>query len=99
MWSLLEGYNSDEELTYLVNNREMYFVPVVNPDGYVYNQTTNPLGGGLWRKNRSVNSGNCMGVDLNRNFSFEWGNPFGSSFDPCDNTYRGTEAFSEPGIR
>jgi carboxypeptidase T len=49
MWWLLENYENNEEATYLVNHRESYFVPVVNPDGYVYNQQTNPDGGGFWR--------------------------------------------------
>ncbi len=96
MWSLLENYDSDPEITYLINNRELHFVPVVNPDGYVYNQTTNPNGGGFWRKNRSVNEFGCFGVDLNRNYEHEWGNPAGSSSDPCSDLYHGTSAFSEP---
>ena len=95
MWWLLENYNTLPDAKYLINNREMYFVPVVNPDGYVYNQTTNPQGGGFWRKNRSVN-GNCRGVDLNRNYGFAWGDPNGSSSDPCSDLYRGSSAFSEP---
>ena len=49
---LLENYGKDPEVTYLVNNRELYFVPVVNPDGYVYNEQISPDGGGLWRKNQ-----------------------------------------------
>jgi hypothetical protein len=56
MFHLLERYGIDPEVTYLVDTRELYFVPVVNPDGYVYNQMTNPAGGGMWRKNR-LNSG------------------------------------------
>lgn len=95
MWWLLENYTSNPEAFYLVNNRELYFVPVVNPDGVVYNETTNPQGGGLWRKNRSAN-GECIGVDLNRNYSFAWGDPAGSSANVCSNTYHGANAFSEP---
>jgi len=75
----------------------MFFVPVVNPDGYVYNETTNPNGGGLWRKNRrDVTGSSCFGVDLNRNYSFGYGLNSGSSSNPCSDTYRGTAAFSEP---
>ncbi|MFK7775572.1 MAG: M14 family zinc carboxypeptidase [Saprospiraceae bacterium] len=96
MWWLLENHDVDAEATYLVDHREIYFVPIVNPDGYVYNQTTNPNGGGLWRKNRRDNGGNCFGVDLNRNYSYQWGLNSGSSSDGCSNTYRGTEPFSEP---
>ena len=96
MYWLLENYGTDPEATYLVNNRVIFFVPVVNPDGYVYNQTTNPNGGGSWRKNRRLNSPGIYGVDLNRNYSYGWGNNNGSSGNPSSNTYRGPSAFSEP---
>jgi len=95
MYWLLENYGINPEATYLVNNREIFFVPVVNPDGYVYNQTTNPNGGGSWRKNRRINSGGCTGVDLNRNYPYGWGYDSGSSNDPCSDTYRGLTAGSE----
>lgn len=96
MWYMLENYGSDPTVTNLVDNRELYFVPVVNPDGYVYNQQTNPNGGGLWRKNRR-NNGTSYGVDLNRNYGYKWGyNNSGSSPTPSSETYRGTAAFSEP---
>ena len=53
MWWLLENYGTDQEATYLVNNRQMWFIPVVNPDGYYYNQQQSypgvPSVG--WRKN------------------------------------------------
>lgn len=96
MWWLLENYNTDADATYLVNNRELHFVPVVNPDGYVYNQTTNPSGGGFWRKNRRDNGDGSFGVDLNRNYSSSFGDPVGSSGNPSSETYRGESAFSEP---
>ena len=94
---LLENYGTDSDATFLVDNRELYFVPVVNPDGYVYNQTTNPNGGGLWRKNRRMNTGGSFGVDLNRNYGYQWGyDNIGSSNIPTSETYRGTAPFSEP---
>jgi carboxypeptidase T len=95
MYWLLENYNTNPEAAYLVNNREIFFVPVVNVDGYVYNQQTNPNGGGSWRKNRR-NNGTCYGVDLNRNYPYGWGYSSGSSGDPCSDTYRGPSAGSEP---
>jgi murein tripeptide amidase MpaA len=70
-------------------------VPCINPDGYVYNETTNPNGGGMWRKNRRLNSNGSFGVDLNRNYSYGWGTT-GTSATPSNDTYRGTSAFSEP---
>jgi hypothetical protein len=97
IWYLLENYGTDPAVTYLVDNREIYCVPCFNPDGYEYNRQTNPNGGGYWRKNRRNNGGGCYGVDLNRNFGYMWGyNNIGSSPDPCDDTYRGPSAFSEP---
>jgi len=97
--ALLERYGTDPLSTYLVNEREVWFIPCVNPDGYVYNQTTNPLGGGLWRKNRRANAGGSFGVDLNRNYSVQWGfDDVGSSPSQSNETYRGTGPASEPEI-
>ena len=96
MYYLLENYNTDSEIKYLVDNLEIYFVPVVNPDGYVYNQTQNPTGGGTWRKNRRDN-GLTTGVDLNRNYGYAFGyDELGSSSLGAHPWYRGTAAFSEP---
>lgn len=97
MWYLLENYATDPEVKYLVDNTEMYFVPCVNPDGYIYNETTNPAGGGFWRKNRRNNGNGTFGVDLNRNYGYQWGfDNTGSSPNPNSETYRGTAPFSEP---
>jgi hypothetical protein len=99
MLALLERYGTDALSTYLVNEREIWFVPCVNPDGYVHNQTTNPSGGGLWRKNRRANAGGSFGVDLNRNYATQWGfDNSGSSGTPTSETYRGTAAASEPEV-
>ncbi len=97
MWHLLENYDTDPDIRTLVNNTEMYFVPVVNVDGYEYNHQTNPNGGGMWRKNRRNNGDGSYGVDPNRNYSYKWGlDNEGSSPDPSSNTYRGPAPFSEP---
>ncbi|MEM9998221.1 MAG: M14 family zinc carboxypeptidase [Bacteroidota bacterium] len=94
---LLENYGTDPEVTYLVDNRRLTFVPILNPDGYVYNEATNPDGGGFWRKNRRPNEDGSFGVDLNRNYGFEWAyDNEGSSPSPFSDTYRGPEPFSEP---
>lgn len=93
---LLEHYNTDPDIRYLLDHVELYFVPCVNPDGYVYNQTTNPNGGGLWRKNRHNNNDGTYGVDINRNYGYKWGlDNIGSSPNTNSETYRGTSAFSE----
>ena len=97
MWYLLENYSSNPEIKAIVDNSALYFVPCVNPDGYVYNQSTNPNGGGMWRKNRKNNGDGTFGVDLNRNYGAHWGyNNIGSSPSSSSDTYRGTSGFSEP---
>jgi hypothetical protein len=88
-------YGTDPEATDLVNSRQIWFVPIVNVDGYLYNEQTNPNGGGMWRKNRRDDLGGCIGVDLNRNYPYQWGLDSGSSGDPCATTYRGPSAASE----
>jgi carboxypeptidase T len=96
MWYLLENYATNPDVKFIVDNTEMFFVPCVNPDGYAYNQLTNPNGGGMWRKNRR-NNGSTYGVDLNRNYGYNWGyDNIGSSPTSSSDTYRGTAAFSEP---
>jgi len=92
---LCANYGTDPEVTFLVDNRQIWFVPIVNPDGYVYNESTYASGGGMWRKNRRDNPGDYEGVDLNRNYPYEWDGP-GSSTNPWDDTYRGPSPASEP---
>lgn len=96
MWYLLENYGTNEEVTFLVDHTELYFVPMINPDGYKYNQTTNPGGGGMHRKNRNPSIGTTnKGVDLNRNYSYHW-NESGTSPIQNNDTYAGLFTFSEP---
>lgn len=104
MQFLCEKYATDDKIKALVDNREIYIVPCVNPDGYERNRRTNPNGGGGQRKNRRPNTGSDStkaGVDLNRNFSIDWSNCSGASSScgsnvPTSETYYGTAAFSEP---
>ncbi|MBF0499388.1 MAG: zinc carboxypeptidase [Candidatus Riflebacteria bacterium] len=88
---MLAGYGKDETLTRLVNTRETWFVPMVNPDGITYSQTKSKY----WRKNRRKVDANNYGVDPNRNYGWHWGN-VGASSDPSQDTYHGTGPFSEP---
>ena len=89
-------YAGDPDIVNLVNGNEIYFVPIVNPDGFLYNELTNPNGGGMWRKNRRNNGDGTYGVDNNRNYPYEWGCSWGSSGYTGDETYRGPSAGSEP---
>jgi carboxypeptidase T len=93
---LLSRYDFDPYVKYLVDEREIYIIFRTNPDGAKYDEDQGLV---WWRKNRRQNSGQqsyCWGVDLNRNYGYEWGHNNGSSGDPCSETYRGTVAFSEP---
>lgn len=90
---LVNNYNTDPCIQALVNRTEFYLVPVMNPDGYSYTWTNVRL----WRKNRRPNANGSFGVDLNRNWGYQWGfSSNGSSNSPSSETYRGTAPFSEP---
>ncbi len=109
MYYLLENYESDPSVQYLVDNNEIHFIPIINPDGYLYNESLYTYNDvldihqfGFWRKNKRDNDGeepfsnNFDGVDLNRNYSMLWAlNDVGSSFAPTSNNYRGPAPFSE----
>lgn len=101
MQYLLENYNTDPRVKDLVDSRELFFLPCVNPDGYAFNES-GPTGG-MWRKNRRDNGpGFGRGVDLNRNYSVDWGRTAPNtsiSFNPNDDSYIGPEEFSEPETR
>ncbi|HNW61128.1 MAG TPA: M14 family zinc carboxypeptidase [bacterium] len=86
-------YGQDSLLTRLVDERQIWLVPMINPDGHVRVEN----GDIWWRKNCRINTDGSIGVDLNRNFGYKWGyNPYGSSPTPYSETYRGPAAFSEP---
>jgi hypothetical protein len=95
---LLVGYGSDPTITSHVDSKEIFFVPMVNPDGHVYVENNHTGGSGTWwRKNRRVNYDMSIGVDLNRNYGFEFAyDDIGSSGTPSSALYRGTGPFSEP---
>ncbi len=93
---LVENYESDYRVRKLVDEREIWFVPVMNPDGLVYVENNDTM----WRKNRRDNGDGYFGVDLNRNYGYKWGyDNVGSSPTTSSDTYRGASAFSEPETR
>lgn len=99
MQYLVENYDTDPRIKELVDSRALYFLPCVNPDGYRYNEISQPGGSGMWRKNRRPNGGGAYGVDLNRNYNVDWGvtgTNISTSYDPRSDAYVGTAAFSEP---
>lgn len=102
---ILSRYGTDPYATALLDHRRIYIVPLVNPDGYAVNESlyvaTSSFG--YWRKNVRDNNNDGVfsmandGVDLNRNYGWQWGyDDIGSSPDPTTETYRGTGPFTEP---
>ena len=90
--SLLSNYGTDPTFTQWVDTRELWIVPCLNPDGYVHVETTDIW----WRKNRRPPDG----VDLNRNYDYQWGHDDnGSSGSQFSETYRGASPASEPEIQ
>ncbi|HEX9824943.1 MAG TPA: M14 family metallopeptidase, partial [Actinomycetota bacterium] len=95
----IDAYNAkDKGVKDLLHHTELWFVLVVNPDGYQYTFEHERL----WRKNLRDNNGDGMitvgdGVDPNRNFPEHWNyDNEGSSPLPSSETYRGPSPASEP---
>ncbi|MET9124935.1 M14 family metallopeptidase [Streptomyces sp. NPDC004528] len=92
------GYGGDSRVTGMVNNREIWIVPDLNPDGGEYDIATGSYRS--WRKNRQPNSGSSyVGTDLNRNWNHRWGCCGGSSGSTSSETYRGASAESAPEVK
>jgi carboxypeptidase T len=90
---LLENYDRDVSVRNLVDLSEIWIVPLLNPDGLEYSIYFYRY----WRKNRRDNGDGTFGVDLNRNYGYQWGfDNQGSSPNPDSEVYRGPQAFSEP---
>jgi hypothetical protein len=91
---LLENYGKDADITYLLDHQEVHLIIQANPDGRKAAE-----GGVLWRKNGNISHceghSRFYGADLNRNFAFGWGR-YGAGDKPCDETFRGSSAASEP---
>ena len=91
---LIEQYNVDADVTWLLDYHEVHFMLHANPDGRKEAET-----GAFWRKNANNNhcsNSSSRGIDLNRNFEFVWGCCNGSSTSACDDDFRGPSAASEP---
>lgn len=87
-------YGQDERVTAMLDERELWVIPSVNPDGKVYDQDSGSFQ--MWRKNRQpdADDSNAIGTDINRNWAHEWGCCGGSSDNPSSETYRGPSAAS-----
>jgi hypothetical protein len=92
---LTDEYGVDSQITDIVNNREIWMVFDMNPDGGEYDIATGTYQS--WRKNRQPNPGSSyVGTDLNRNWGYRWGCCGGSSGSTSSDTYRGSAPFSAP---
>ncbi len=92
------GYGSDARITRMVQEREIWIVPDLNPDGGEYDIATGSYRS--WRKNRQPNSGSSyVGTDLNRNWDYRWGCCGGSSGSTSSDTYRGSAPESAPEVK
>ena len=89
----LMSHRRDPRISSLLDSRDIWIVPMLNPDGVEFDIATANYK--MWRKNRRKNANGTYGVDLNRNYGFGWGTG-GSSKDPSSDVYMGTSAFSEP---
>ncbi|KAI0887745.1 uncharacterized protein GGS22DRAFT_154152 [Annulohypoxylon maeteangense] len=98
---LINGYNNNDNFTRsLIDRYDFYIIPFVNPDGFVYSQTSERL----WRKNRQPpppgDNLSCIGRDVNRNWEFAWdSNSRGASTNPCSQTYRGEAPSDTPEVQ
>lgn len=95
--NLVDKYDTDSFVKTLVNNCEIWVIPVLNPDGYLWTWEHDQY----WRKNTRPVDVNTYGVDLNRNYDWHWGENLDpnsimdGSANPAHDTYWGPDAFSE----
>ncbi|MFI8182589.1 M14 family metallopeptidase [Actinacidiphila glaucinigra] len=93
-----DGYATDSRIAGIVDSREIWIIPDLNPDGGEYDIASGSYRS--WRKNRQPNSGSsAVGTDLNRNWNYRWGCCGGSSGTKSSETYRGASAESAPEVR
>jgi MYXO-CTERM domain-containing protein len=88
---LTDNYGIDNQVTRWVDEMEIWIVPVANPDGAFFVHQSNPW----WRKNRSHDCGAEVGVDLNRNFAWNYRQCSGSDDYCSSDVYHGPSAASE----
>ncbi|KAM4669544.1 carboxypeptidase O [Amazona ochrocephala] len=89
---ILQNYKSDPKISRFLSNLDLYILPVLNIDGYIYSWEKDRL----WRKNRSpYMNGTCYGTDLNRNFNSSWGS-VGVSYNCSSIIFCGSGPESEP---
>ncbi len=95
---LVSEYDANTTVRRLVDEREVFIVFALNPDGWIFDLGGSPYRG--WRKNRQPNPGTtAIGTDPNRNYDYRWGCCGGSSGNPSAWNYRGPAPWSAPETR
>ncbi|MFL5807394.1 MAG: M14 family metallopeptidase [Roseiflexaceae bacterium] len=84
-----------EQITQLVDSREIFLIFDLNPDGGEYDIIGDAYH--FWRKNRQPNADGSTGTDPNRNHSYRWGG-LGSSDVPSSDVYHGPTPASAPEV-
>jgi len=82
--------STDEAVQAFKEKYDFYIIPIVNPDGFAFSQTSDRM----WRKNRqATTSASCVGRDINRNWPHQsWSQRGGASTSPCAQDYKGPSA-------
>lgn len=89
IYEMVQYYESNPENHKILANLDFLFIPVLNPDGYVYTWEHDRL----WRKNRQVtktSSESCVGIDIDHSYDYHWTH---SSDNVCGEEYSGEVPF------
>ena len=89
--NLTDEDENEARITELIDEHEIWIIPMLNPDGYIYDGNGNRDNRESWRKNREPNYNQAgfetsRGTDLNRNYAFRWGEEF--HMDSEGNVYK-----------
>jgi len=91
----LELYGSDTSVTAMVDGLNVYYAPILNPDGYSYTWTDDRM------QRKTMMPSGCSyspGTDPNRNWDCHWGEA-GTSTNPCSESYQGKAAADQPEVK
>lgn len=90
LYEMIQYYENNPHDRKILANLDFLFIPVLNPDGYVYTWEHDRL----WRKNRQRNSlgteSNCVGIDIDHSYDYHWTH---SSDTICEEEYSGEFPF------
>lgn len=92
-WSFITSVDNDPMVKKILEQFDIIFVPVVNPDGYEYTWEVDRL----WRKSRQPTSHfSCPGYDLDHVFGYQWNgieHQYSYYDEECSESFGGHAAF------